>query len=299
MGGVEVKIAAIGDNVIDRYLNKGVMYPGGNAVNVAAHASMLGAQAAYIGEIGNDLGGRIITDALSSLNVDLSQSCMPEKATTKTCDVNVYNGERVEVGYDTGACWAHKTHINDSDVKFLQGFDAVFTSVNAKLQDDVHLVQDLPAVVVYDFSVKDKYRTDAYFDLVCPATTLGLFSCSGESDQQIQVLLKRAIEHGCRYTIATRGSTGPVFFDGSRWYQGNIRPVDALDTMGAGDSYITAFVVSCLSHGWSKKQPLDAEIIRDAMEFAADYSAKNCLKPGGFGFEHKLARCVQQRRLLF
>lgn len=75
----------------------------------------------------------------------------------------------------------------------------------------------------------------------------------------------------------------------SRWYQGNIRPVDALDTMGAGDSYITAFVVSCLSHGWSKKQPLDAEIIRDAMEFAADYSAKNCLKPGGFGFEHKLA----------
>ena len=203
---------------------------------------------------------------------------------------NTYeNGERVEVGYDTGACWAHKTHINDSDVKFLQGFDAVFTSVNAKLQDDVHLVQDLPAVVVYDFSVKDKYRTDAYFDLVCPATTLGLFSCSGESDQQIQVLLKRAIEHGCRYTIATRGSAGPVFFDGSRWYQGNIRPVDALDTMGAGDSYITAFVVSCLSHGWSKKQPLDAEIIRDAMEFAADYSAKNCLKPGGFGFEHKLA----------
>lgn len=289
MGGVEVKIAAIGDNVIDRYLNKDVMYPGGNAVNVAAHASMLGAQAAYIGEIGNDLGGRIITDALSSLNVDLSQSSMPEKATTKTCDVNVYNGERVEVGYDTGACWAHKTHITDSDVKFLQGFDAVFTSVNAKLQDDVHLVQDLPAVVVYDFSVKDKYRTDAYFDLVCPATTLGLFSCSGESDQQIQVLLKRAIEHGCRYTIATRGSAGPVFFDGSRWYQGNIRPVDALDTMGAGDSYVTAFVVSCLSRGWSKKQPLDAEIIRDAMEFAADYSAKNCLKPGGFGFEHKLA----------
>ena len=99
-------------------------------------------------------------------------------------------------------------------------------------------------MAVYDFSVKDKYRTDAYFDLVCPATTLGLFSCSGESDQQIQVLLKRAIEHGCRYTIATRGSAGPVFFDGSRWYQGNIRPVDALDTMGAGDSYITAFVVS-------------------------------------------------------
>ena len=144
--------------------------------------------------------------------------------------------------------------------------------------------------LIQQFFCKGEFSNEKIvFDLVCPATTLGLFSCSGESDQQIQVLLKRAIEHGCRYTIATRGSAGPVFFDGSRWYQGNIRPVDALDTMGAGDSYITAFVVSCLSHGWSKKQPLDVEIIRDAMEFAADYSAKNCLKPGGFGFEHKLA----------
>ena len=55
-----MRIAGIGDNVIDRYLNKGVMYPGGNAVNVAAHSAMLGADSAYIGVIGDDLGGSII-----------------------------------------------------------------------------------------------------------------------------------------------------------------------------------------------------------------------------------------------
>lgn len=292
-----MKIAGIGDNVIDRYLNKGVMYPGGNAANVAAHASMLGAQAAYVGEIGNDLGGRIIVDALTALNVDLSQSTMPKDATTKTCDVNVFDGERVEVGYDTGARWAHKTHITVSDIDYLRSFDAVLTSVNAKLQDDVHLLQDLPGVVVYDFSVKDKYRTDEYFDLVCPATTLGLFSCSGESDEQVQNLLERSRERGCSYALATRGAVGPVLFDGSRWYEGKVKLVEALDTMGAGDSYITAFVVNCLAHGWSKGQPLDETVIREAMAFASDYSAKNCLRPGGFGFEYALAEMTDDRAL--
>ena len=28
-----MKIAGIGDNVIDRYMNMGIMFPGGNAVN--------------------------------------------------------------------------------------------------------------------------------------------------------------------------------------------------------------------------------------------------------------------------
>ena len=61
----DMKIAGIGDNVIDRYMNMGVMFPGGNAVNVAAHASRLGAVAAYVGSIGADREGRIIRDALT------------------------------------------------------------------------------------------------------------------------------------------------------------------------------------------------------------------------------------------
>lgn len=49
-----MKIAGIGDNVIDRYMNMGIMFPGGNAVNFAAHAALLGAEAAYVGSIGAD-----------------------------------------------------------------------------------------------------------------------------------------------------------------------------------------------------------------------------------------------------
>ena len=41
-------------------MNMGIMFPGGNAVNVAAHAALLGAEAAYVGSIGADREGKNI-----------------------------------------------------------------------------------------------------------------------------------------------------------------------------------------------------------------------------------------------
>ena len=84
-----MKIAGIGDNVIDRFMNMGILFPGGYAVNVAAHAALLGAEAAYVGSIGADREGKILKNALESLGVDLSQCIFDPEATTKKCDVNV------------------------------------------------------------------------------------------------------------------------------------------------------------------------------------------------------------------
>ena len=33
-----MKVLGLGDNVVDRYVNKGIMFPGGNAVNFAVYA---------------------------------------------------------------------------------------------------------------------------------------------------------------------------------------------------------------------------------------------------------------------
>lgn len=46
-----MKIAGIGDNVIDRYMNMGIMFPGGNAVNVGCSCSTSWREAAYVGSI--------------------------------------------------------------------------------------------------------------------------------------------------------------------------------------------------------------------------------------------------------
>ena len=50
-----MKIIAVGDNVTDCYLDQGVYYPGGNAVNVAVHCKRNGVEDVnYLGIFGDD-----------------------------------------------------------------------------------------------------------------------------------------------------------------------------------------------------------------------------------------------------
>lgn len=283
-----MKIAGIGDNVIDRYMNMGVMYPGGNAVNVAAHASKLGAHAAYIGSIGADREGLIIRNALKSLQVDISQCIFDPETTTKKCDVNVYEGERHYIGADEGKKWAHTTTIRNEDIDYLRDFDVIHTSCNAKLHEDIYKLKDLAGMVTFDFSVKDKYRTQEFLSMTCPYIELGQFSCDHMEETDIRMLLKKVYEQGCKNVLATMGSRGQIFFNGKDYIQGKVYYVEPLDTMGAGDSYLAALIVCLVSHGWKKGMELQKGIVEKALSEAAKYSAQNCLNEGGFGFRNKI-----------
>jgi fructoselysine 6-kinase len=52
-----------------------------------------------------------------------------------------------------------------------------------------------------------------------------------------------------------------------------IIPVEAVDTMGAGDAFIAGFLV----------EYLDNASLKNAMRGAAEYAAENCLQMGAIG----------------
>lgn len=49
-----VKVIGIGDSMVDKNLTTGIMYPGGQSLNIPVNMHFLGAQAAFIGCFGND-----------------------------------------------------------------------------------------------------------------------------------------------------------------------------------------------------------------------------------------------------
>lgn len=50
------KVLGFGDNVVDRYEHIKTIYPGGNCLNFAVYAKMIGvSRAAYMGYFGNDM----------------------------------------------------------------------------------------------------------------------------------------------------------------------------------------------------------------------------------------------------
>ena len=66
-----LKLIAIGDNVTDCYVDEGVYFPGGNAVNVAVNCKKCGAEKVnYIGVFGDDDRADYIRECLAEVSLE-------------------------------------------------------------------------------------------------------------------------------------------------------------------------------------------------------------------------------------
>ncbi len=277
-----MKIIGIGDNVIDRYLNLHRIYPGGNAVNVAVHMARQGAQASYLGVLADDPGGMLIRRALREEGVDISRCVLQEGGTTKQCDQNVVEGERAFVGFSLGENWKKLDHFTEEQMDDLRAFDLLCTSCNAKLDHQISRLGALPGVLAFDYSTKEKYRTEEFLSRTCPWLDLALFSWEG-TEQEFREFAEKIHGQGACHVLGTMGMKGSLCYNGKEFIKGPVYPVKCVDTMGAGDSYLAAFMYVLLEKGWKKGNCLGGTVIAEAMERAARYSAENCKKDGGFG----------------
>ena len=63
-----------------------------------------------------------------------------------------------------------------------------------------------------------------------------------------------------------------------------VKLLKPVDTMGAGDSFFASFVVSIMRNGYLEEHRLSEENLEKSFDFAADFSANNCLVEGAFGY---------------
>ena len=71
-----VRIIGIGDAKMDKNITDMIAYPGGQAMNIAVNAKLQGAQAGFIGCIGDDVLGQHLAKTLDELGVDRSRRVM-------------------------------------------------------------------------------------------------------------------------------------------------------------------------------------------------------------------------------
>lgn len=282
-----MRVIGIGDNVVDRYINKKIMFPGGNAVNFAAYATQCGAHSAYLGLIADDKEGRLVYESLKEMGVDLSESPLRQGLATERCDVILNEGDRVFQGSSYGGGEYKTLTLTDRDVQYLSAFDLVHCGCYACMEDEMIKLKDLPAVRTYDFSAEEEYRTDEYLEKVCPYIDIALFSAEEMNEEEAKALREKVIELGTKLAVVTNGTKGQILWDGKREYRGVVKLVEPVDTMGAGDSFFTAFVLALVEGGYRKEKPVTEEMVNTAFAKAAEFSAKTCLVEGAFGFGTK------------
>lgn len=263
--GRRARLCAVGDNVVDRYVDERIMYPGGNAVNVAVHARRCGAQTAYVGVLGDDAAGRLVAYALLREGVDTSQLRVQPGANAYAT-VRLVAGERV---FGSGSVGVSRFTLGGADLDYLRGFDLVHTGDCSGTEAQLDQIAEV-AAVSFDFAERDRQYAEPLLRHVRVAT----FSRSGAAPEEVSDLVTWAHDHGAELVLVTRGAAGATFSDGRDRHHHPATIVDVVDTLGAGDAFIACACVEIL-RGASPPEVLGQ---------ATRYAAEACRAVGAFGY---------------
>lgn len=277
-----MKTLCLGDNVIDYYQNTGEMFPGGNAVNVAVHLAKLDVDSTYLGNIGDDQMSEVIRKALRKNNVNFNCCETIVNGTTKHCVYDVIDGERTFLRVELGDNWSGPMDLTGEKLDYISSFDIVLSSCNAKMENEMSKVGKLNNVFVYDFGEKSKYRVDEYLKKVCHGLDVAMFSCSDLDEQQAMELAKKVVAKGAKNILLTRGGKGQILYNSKLSIINQPKLIEAVDTMGAGDSFLAAFCKCLLENGYQKGMDIDHKLAELALKEGSEYSLKNCLVKGAF-----------------
>lgn len=128
-----VRVLGIGDNVCDVYLHKGLMYPGGQALNFAVYAKLLGANSEYLGVFGQDAIAEHIQSTLNQKGVSWSR-CRHYPGENGFARVTIVEGDRVFMGSNKGGVLqGHFLELIEEDLAYIKQFSVVHTTNNAFL----------------------------------------------------------------------------------------------------------------------------------------------------------------------
>ncbi|WP_159661905.1 PfkB family carbohydrate kinase [Streptomyces mexicanus] len=281
-----MNILGFGDNTIDRFVDRGTDYPGGNCVNVAVFARRLGLDAAYLGVFGDDDLGAFVRDCVAAQGVAVGRSVV-RHGETGVSTLRVPGGGRVFVDYNGGGVTVREPLVLDASLTaYAASFSLVHSSVYSGTEGELPKLAAAGPLVSFDLSDEEEFRSPAYLDRVCPHVDLALLSCAHLDEAGTRAVLAQAVARGAGMALATRGLRGAMVHDGRATLTVAARVADprALrDTMGCGDAFLTGFAVSLLRAGWSRGTPPSRDALRGALEQGAEAAYRQCFVEAAFG----------------
>lgn len=276
-----IKVIGIGDNVVDKYIHTGTMYPGGNALNFSVYSKQLGADSAYLGTFGKDKAASHIINVLTDLKIDILR-CRQVEGENGFARVNLVDGDRVFlVGNKGGVQKDNPITLYSEDMEYIEKFDLVHTSCYSyNMENEISKIKEARIPIAFDFS--NNFNSE-FIKKVCTNVDFSFFSCSHMSDDEIKHLLKQAYDFGSSFALGTAGSRGAILYDGKDYYIQKPNLIKALDTLGAGDSFITAFLLNYIEN-YKTKDVNKEKLIKDSLKEGAIFASKTCMVSGAFGY---------------
>lgn len=265
-----MKLLSIGDNCIDNYSELGRRFPGGNSLNVAVYAHRVpGIEAYYIGVMGDDEAGDFMVDQMrrEGLHTDGVVRQHGESAVTT---ILIRGGDRIFANYVEGV--QKEAKFPPALLPKVRTYDLVHYSVWGFGREHIpELKRGNRPLLSCDFSNQLQHealeampRLDYSFFSGKELITKGL-----DPEEKLRELKARTPG----LVVMTLGEHGSLVYDGEKVYKGEAKPVEVVDTLGAGDSYIAAFLCARLK----------GASIPAAIEEGHTAATETCKRLGGWG----------------
>lgn len=258
--------------------------PGGAPCNVLAMLQKLGKQTAFIGKVGNDMFGRQLTEAVSSVGVDTRALKMDDEVHTTLAFVHTFPGGDRDFSFyrNPGADMMLTKDevdvelIKDSKVFHFGTLSSTHEGVREATRYAIDVAKESGAIITFDPNLRPPLW--ASLDDAKVEIEYGLGKCDvlKISDNEVEFLFGTTdYDEGAKllqekYNIPLILITlGP---DGSRAYYKDLRVEVApylnentIETTGAGDTFCASAINYVLEHGLDN---LTAENLEELLTFA-------------------------------
>ena len=265
----KVRILGIGVATLDIYVNQGRMYPGGNEYNVACNAASLGAEAGFLGVFAKNPAGELLEQTLKERDICLTM-CRHEEGSSGYSLVELKeDGDRVFLEWNQdGVTERYPIEFTKEELDYIQSYQAVSVGRCASVAvEKIRKMKEHGINVCYDFH---EIYTEEDIREIAPFLRYAFFSCSHLTEEEIRHNLKIAVEQGAGIAIGTRGPLSVFAYDGKRYYEQEACKVkEVKDALGAGDSFIGAFLVNYLQYDERTEEERISYALKQAVEHAA------------------------------
>ncbi len=231
-------LAAFGSNCIDLYHTEAgdIAYCGGGPVNMAIAAKGCGVNALYIGAVGDDAYGKKQIEAMKAHGIDTSHVTI-QKGRTAVSEVTLSGNERILGDYDAGVLEDYR--MSENEMRIAAAADLCVMDLWGMQEDAFSRLKQYGALTAFDAADRPY---DPVSQKVMPYTDLFFFSHDGTKEEAMAILQDLSAR-GIPLAVCMRGEEGSLARDKDGLHMcGIVRCEDVVDTMGAGDSYIGAFL---------------------------------------------------------
>ena len=259
---VSPTLVAIGDNCLDVFVDRDIVTVGGNALNVAVNWRRAGWNARYFGAVGDDPQGALLLDVLAATGLDPADVEKRPGQTAVTL-IRAHGGERefLEEGLGVGERYS------PSPDRYAAALAAAWVHLGTNASPE--LVQRL-----LTDGVRFSLDLSTHFpSLPLAGVPLVFASAPIETPGSAESLLRAIRAAGAQSAVVTCGAAGAWFDDGKQVLQIPALPVEVVDTCGAGDSFIAAFLAEYWLGGCNAQT---------ALQLAVNSAAATCRHLGGF-----------------